>query len=133
MKFLLDTHTFVWSIAEPKKLPRSLLNILQNPDVEIFVSAISLWEISIKERLGKLTLVGITTEDLIPSAKKMGFQLIALKPEEAATQGQLAENTHFDPFDRMLIWQAISRKLTLVSSDTQFRRFASDGLKVLWQ
>ncbi|MEP6787771.1 MAG: type II toxin-antitoxin system VapC family toxin, partial [Acidobacteriota bacterium] len=62
-----------------------------------------------------------------------GFTPIALTPDEAVTQDNLKENTHFDPFDRMLIWQAISRKMTVVSGDPEFRRFTSDGLKLLWK
>lgn len=133
MNFLLDTHTFLWTVLQPKRLPPSALTAVQDPGNAIFVSAVTLWEISIKARLGKIDLISLTTDDLIPSALQMGFALIGLSPEEAVTQGDLTENTHFDPFDRMLIWQAISRKLTLVSGDKEFKRFAKDGLKLLWR
>jgi len=63
----------------------------------------------------------------------MGIQLISLDPTEAATISDLTENNHFDPFDRMLIRQAISRKLTLISSDSKFWHFTPDGLKLLWK
>jgi PIN domain nuclease of toxin-antitoxin system len=63
----------------------------------------------------------------------MDFQLIALESEEAASHQRLIEATHFDPFDRMLIWQAISRKMILVSGDAEFKRFKPDGLKLLWK
>lgn len=56
-----------------------------------------------------------------------------LLPDEAATYGNLTEETHNDPFDRMLIWQAISRKLVLVSGDSEFKRFKKDGLRLLWK
>ena len=79
-----------------------------------------------------MTLVEVSTDDLIPAAKQMGFQPIALTPDEAVTQGKLVEDTHFDPFDRMLIWQAIRRDMTLVSGDSEFKKFAADGLKLLW-
>jgi PIN domain nuclease of toxin-antitoxin system len=133
MNLLLDTHTFLWSVLQPKRLPPVALKAVQDQGNDIFVSSVSLWEISIKVRLGKMDLISLTTHDLIPSAVQMGFSLMALSPDEAVTQGDLRENTHFDPFDRMLIWQAISRKLTLVSGDKEFSKFRKDGLKILWK
>ena len=133
MKLLLDTHTVLWSILTPNRLPPKSRNAIETPTTEVFVSSVSLWEISIKSRLGKLSLVDLSTDDLIPSVIGMGFVLIALTPDEAVTQGNLTENTHFDPFDRMLIWQAITRKMTLVSGDPEFSRFIPDGLKLLWK
>ncbi len=133
MKFLLDTHTFIWTLLEPGRLPPAVSNNLRDPNSEVFVSSVSLWEISIKVRIGKMTLVDLSMDDLIPSAKKMGFLFIALTPEEAVSQGNLVENTHFDPFDRMLIWQAIQRKLTLISADKSLKRFEADGLDLLWK
>ena len=133
MNLLLDTHAFLWTVLNPRRLPEAALSAVEDQENEVFVSAVSLWEISIKYRLGKIDLINLTTEDLIPSALKMGYLLIELPPEEAVTQGNLKENTHFDPFDRMLIWQAISRELTLVSGDAEFRRFTKHGLKLLWK
>jgi PIN domain nuclease of toxin-antitoxin system len=133
VKLLLDTHTFLWTVLQPKKLPAESLRALQDDGNEVFVSSVSLWEISIKFRLGRIDLIDISTSELIPSAIQMGFVPIALSPEEAVTQGAMKEDTHFDPFDRMLIWQAISRGLTLISGDKEFERFKRDGLKLLWK
>ena len=63
---------------------------------------------------------------------RWGFGIIAHDPIEAATQGNLTEDTHFDPFGRMLIWQAIQRKLTFVSADRAFTKLEKDGLRLLW-
>ncbi len=91
------------------------------------------WEIAIKARRGKLDIGGRSAEELMGRAESMGFQLIGIEPAEAATCDRLKENTHFDPFDRMLICQAISRKMVLVSGDAQFTRFVPNGLKLLWK
>ena len=80
-----------------------------------------------------LTLGGLNVGDLIGVAEETGFQLIGLSPEEAVTYGTLGEETHFDPFDRMLIWQAIHRNLTMVSRDAEFEKFVPQGLQLLWQ
>jgi PIN domain nuclease of toxin-antitoxin system len=132
MKLLLDTHTFLWTILKTDRLPAAAIKAVQDKQNEVFVSAVSLWEISIKARLGKVDLINLTTSDLIPSVIRMGFTSIDLLAEEGATQNQLTEDSHFDPFDRMLVWQAISRKFVLVSGDKELKRFVQDGLKLLW-
>ncbi len=133
MKLLLDTHTVLWSILTPDRLPPKARNAIEDSATQVFVSSVSLWEISIKSRLGKLSLVDLTTEDLIPSVIGMGFALIELIPDEAVTQGNLKENSNFDPFDRMLIWQAIQRDMILVSGDADFQKFESEGLRLVWK
>jgi PIN domain nuclease of toxin-antitoxin system len=133
MKYLLDTHTFIWSIAQSTLIPERARQELRNPGNEVFVSAVNLWEISIKTRIKKLDLGGLNVGDLIVVAEETGFRLIGLSPEEAATYGTLGEDTHFDPFDRMLIWQAIRRNLTMVSRDAEFEKFVPHGLQLLWQ
>jgi len=133
MRYLLDTHVFLWKVANSERIPAKVLSETENPDNEIFVSAVSLWEIAIKTRIGKMDLGGVSTDDLIPLASKMGIATLSLNPNEAITYVRLKESTHNDPFDRMLIWQAISRKMTLVSGDKNFKHFAKDGLKLLWK
>ena len=65
-------------------------------------------------------------------AVEMGFQLLPLKPEEAASYHNLKGEFHKDPFDKMLIWQAISNNITLISKDNKVSRFREEGLKVIW-
>ncbi len=98
---------------------------------QAFVSAISLWEITIKVRIGKLELGW--DDDLIAAAANAGIELLPLTPQEASSYGELTEPSHNDPFDRMLIWQAIQRKMVLVSGDPEFKKFRSDGLRLLWK
>ena len=131
MRLLLDTHAFLWTITEPGKLPAKSRSAIENTVNEAFVSAVSLWEISIKVRLNKLHLG--SNDNLIEAADRTGIQTLSITPDEAASYGQLTEATHNDPFDRMLIWQAISQKMTLVSGDKEFERFAANGLKLLWK
>lgn len=133
MSYLLDTHTFIWAIVQPKKLPSKVLAVLRVPSNEIALSAVSIWEAAIKLRSGKLDLQGKTATDLLNEARAMNLRLLDLTADEAARHISLTENTHFDPFDRMLIWQAISRNLTLVSGDREFKKFKKDGLKILWK
>ena len=132
MNYLLDTHTFLWTISHSEKLSKKSLEIIRNPKNEIYISAISFWEITIKLRLKKIDLDSIKPEQLIELAEKMDFQVIGLTPEEASTYDKLEEKTHNDPFDRMLIWQSISRNMTIISKDEEFKKFIPFGLKLIW-
>lgn len=133
MKYLLDTHTFLWTIGRSEMLSQKARQVIEDARNEIFVSAVSFWEIAMKARRGNLDLGGLEPVELIDKANVMGFQLISLDPIEAATISELTENNHFDPFDRILIWQSISRRLTLISADSKFKHFVSDGLRLLWK
>ncbi|HOJ99785.1 MAG TPA: type II toxin-antitoxin system VapC family toxin [Termitinemataceae bacterium] len=132
MNYLLDTHTFLWTISDTKNLSAKAKEIIKSPKNEIFVSAVSFWEISIKTRLKKLHLGTLDPEELLTLALQMDFQVISLTPEEAITYHTLKEETHTDPFDRMLIWQSITRKMPLISKDAAFSKFIPYGLKLIW-
>lgn len=132
MRCLLDTHAFLWTAGRSKRLPARARQVIEDPANEIFVSAVSLWEIAIKLSSGRLELDGKSAVDLMSDAEAMDIRIVNLEAAEAASHGSLTEETHFDPFDRMLIWQAISRKMILVSGDRQFERFEVDGLRLLW-
>lgn len=132
MKYLLDTHTFLWAYGQSDRLPKTVKATIENTTSEVLVSAVSFWEIAIKLRLKRLDVGGKSATELLTEARKMGFLILDLDAEEAASHQNLTEETHFDPFDRMLIWQAVQQKLTLISADGAFQRFIPDGLELLW-
>lgn len=107
-------------------------SLLEDSSNDVFVSAVTLWEMAIKIRNGRLETFGFW-DNALPYIVELGFQTLPLSPDEAATSEKLIEDTHFDPFDRMLIWQAIDRGMTLVSRDPEFEKFKPDGLKLLWK
>lgn len=129
---LLDT-LFIWALTDTRRLTTPVKDLIENVSNELYISSVSFWEISIKLRNKRLASIGREPSTLIKAAETMGSIPIPITPVEAASQSSLIENTHFDPFDRMLIWQAISRKLTLVSGDADFKRFKKNGLKLLWK
>lgn len=132
MTYLLDTHSFLWAAFEPERFSRRVRELLKNPLTEVHVSSISFWEISLKFALGKLALKNLSPEELPGAARQMGFELITLDPETAASFHQLGCASHKDPFDRMLIWQAVRRQMTLISKDKRFSDYAPLGLMTLW-
>ncbi|WP_426325424.1 type II toxin-antitoxin system VapC family toxin [Pedobacter sp. R-06] len=132
MIYLLDTHVFLWTIIDPKRLSEKAISIIENNENTIFISAISLWEISLKYALGKLNLIGLEPNELMRQAKDLGFDLMPVSPESAASHYKLNATWHRDPFDRMLIWQAIQKDITLISKDENISKYQSAGLKVVW-
>lgn len=132
MKYLLDTHSFLWSIADAGKLSKKITGILKNPDNDVFVSSVTLWEIALKLRLGKLEMEGLSLEQLPSIIEKLKYGQIDLTLEDAVGYSGLKEPTHKDPFDRMLIQQCINRGLTMISNDSEFPKFVPYGLKLVW-
>ena len=133
MKYLLDTHTLIWSILDIEKLSPEVRNIIENPKNEIFVSGISFWEIAIKAQLGKFIFGGINII-LIPNiAKDYGFNIISPDSNDFITYGELPQvEDHKDPFDRMLIHTAIRNDLIIISKDQWFKKYKEFGLLQIW-
>jgi PIN domain nuclease of toxin-antitoxin system len=132
MNYLLDTHTIIWSITEKNKLSPLVRQTLENVKNSIFVSSVNLWEVSLKFSLGKLEFHGFLPEELPELILQSGFQLIPLSAEEAAIFHKLPKTNHMDPFDRMLIWQAIQRNLIFITRDENMSQYREAGLKILW-
>ncbi|GAB1455090.1 type II toxin-antitoxin system VapC family toxin [Spirochaetota bacterium] len=132
MNYLLDTHVFLWSIANIKELSKDVIKILRNKDNEIYISSVTLWEIAIKTRIGKLDITGTSIDQLSTIIKKLEYSQISLTSEDALGYINLKESTHKDPFDRMLIWQCINRNIIMISKDTEFPKFVPYGLKLFW-
>lgn len=132
MRYLLDTHTFIWAISEQNKLPKKVKVIISNPDNEILVSALSFWEISLKYFLGKMNVDNIPPDELPFWAKKHGFKIMPLEAATASTYHNLTATYHKDPFDRMLIWEAIQSNIPLISKDENVGKYQSEGLVIIW-
>ena len=130
MTYLLDTHYLLWVIADTKKLSRKAKELITNPNHQIIISTISFWEVALKTALGKLQITGFSPEDLPAACVQMGFTIKQLSPEESSTYYKLTATYHRDPFDRMLIWQAIRNDYILVSADDHVKKYVSEGLKI---
>ena len=131
MKYLIDTHIFLWSLFTPEKISRTAARILKDPGNRILVSAITFWEISLKYSLNKLALKGVRPDELPEYANRLSYDILGLSAEDAASFYHLPRISHKDPFDRMLIWQAIREKMVLISKDSKISAYESLGLKIL--
>ncbi|MDR4494501.1 MAG: type II toxin-antitoxin system VapC family toxin [Nitrospirales bacterium] len=123
MKVLLDTCTFLWIISDDKALSPTSREIFSDPSNEIFLSAISVWEILVKYSLGRIELP-LPVDQFIPQQRERhGIGTLPL--EESAT-GHLPKlpTLHKDPFDRMLICQSIQHELTILTPDPLITQYA---------
>ena len=115
MKIIIDTHIFLWAVAEPEKLSARQTEMIERLSNTIYVSAVTITEIMIKASMGKLQIAF----DPIAIAKESGFELLDFSAEDASALKTMPFH-HKDPFDRMLISQALNRKYHLMSSDGKF-------------
>ena len=127
MQYLLDTHVFLWFINGDTQLSDSAKALIENPENEHYVSIASFWEMAIKLKLGKLNL-DMSFKDLYREMNKNGFNLLPITA--AHTEKTVTLDLHHrDPFDRMLICQALVDKLIIVTADSQFRNYK---VKQVW-
>jgi PIN domain nuclease of toxin-antitoxin system len=129
---MLDTHVLLWTIGNSDKLSQPIVEQISDRNNNVFVSAISLWEIVLKQSIGKLEL-NFAIEDIPKYCQQMGFYLIPLKPLEVLGFLKLPpKKNHKDPFDRMLIYQSIANEYVLVSKDKKMDEYKDNGLKCIW-
>ena len=129
MRLLLDTHAFLWWVfANPKLSRRARTAIEDDVENEVFVSAASAWEIATKQRLGKLPDARAVADDIAGAIAAEGFSELAVSVRHAVRAGNIAGH-HRDPFDRMLLAQAMLEDLALISNEQAFDAY---GVKRLW-
>jgi len=133
MKYLLDTHTFLWYLLKPEKLSPKVLDIINNEDTDIYVSTTSVWEIAIKVQINKLSLGNISVYHIPNVIKQLNFTAINPDIYDYVSFTDLAtKENHRDPFDRMLIHTAIRNNLVVLSCDASFKQYEENGLQLLW-
>jgi PIN domain nuclease of toxin-antitoxin system len=134
MRYLLDTHTLLWIAYDQHKLSKEVVAVLQNTNNEFLISAVSVWEINIKFSIGKLTLKEQTPKDLFDGFTTFfRCSYLDLNLNDTLNFYKLKTFHHRDPFDRMMVWQAIQNNLTFITDDEQIHKYTDCGLKVVWK
>ncbi len=123
MSLLLDTHILIWSLSAPRRLSEDTRSVITNPRTRVFVSAASIWEIAMKQNLGKLE----APADLEHQMEIQRFEPLNITIAHAKAAGSLPRH-HDDPFDRMIIAQAVAEGLTIVTRDPSFAQYAVSTL-----
>jgi PIN domain nuclease of toxin-antitoxin system len=125
MRLLLDTHIFCWSFYEPERLSRQALKIIRGAE-EVFVSSASIWEVAIKVRLGKMKA---DPQELFEQIEANGFHELPVWSKHSLLVASLPMH-HADPFDRLLIAQAMSEPMHLLTGDPQFKPYSELVIQV---
>lgn len=121
MDYLLDTHVVIWAITDDKRLSSKLKTILVNKSNKCFISIVSFWEIGIKFSLGRLEL-STDLNEIFDIINRLGIEILPISPTHILENSKLIFH-HNDPFDRLLIGQAISENLTILTKDEQFKKY----------
>ena len=124
MRYLLDTHTLLWALDTPEELPETVRLIIENPSSSLHISIATPWELAIKTQSGRLD-----ANDLLDRFEQLaGYNLIETEVSHVIRAGRLPL-VHRDPFDRLMVAQAMLMGLTLLSCETIFDRY---GAKRIW-
>jgi len=124
MRLLLDTHILLWSLADARRLPEAARDAIESGDNEILFSAASIWEVAIKAQALRADF-GVNAETIIGAARETRFTELAITAQHAAAVAALPLH-HKDPFDRLLIGQALTEPARLVTSDKTLAAYSKD-------
>ena len=122
MRLLLDTHVLLWALIEPKRLSTEFRALLENPDHEVLFSAASVWEMSIKAALGRADFQ-VAPAAIVEAAEATGFVELPVRAAAALKVAALPHH-HRDPFDRLLVAQAMTEPAALYTADAQLRAYS---------
>ena len=128
MRYILDTHAFIWWDSTPNKIASTALSICQSPDNILLFSAASVWEMQIKIQLGKLELPGPLMDIIDNQIRTNQIELLPIELSHIYSLAGLPMH-HRDPFDRMLIAQAVYEKIPIISVDKIMTQYP---ITVIW-
>jgi len=132
VKYLVDTHVFLWTVLSPQKISKRVKDILLDTELTKYVSIITFWEISLKFSLGKIDLRSVLPDKFPTIATNTGFEILNLDSETVSSFYKLPKIRNKDPFDRMLAWQAIKEDFHLLTKDQDLADYKDNGLKIVW-
>ena len=128
MKYLIDTHTFLWIIEDNKNLTEKVRTIYIDNSNEIYLSVASIWEMAIKISLNKLSIRGQLVKFIDRHAIENNIRLLSIQPHHIFSIEKLPFH-HRDPFDRLLLSQCLQEKMHLLSKDKEFDKY---GINRIW-
>jgi PIN domain nuclease of toxin-antitoxin system len=131
MKVIIDTNILLFILFDDSKLSKNELEVIHNEDNEIIISSISLFEISLKYSINKLKLNNLTPDKIPDLLLKNGYVIEDIDYISYSSYYKLPSEQHKDPFDRLLIWEAIRKNYHLLSKDNAFKEYEKFGLKLI--
>jgi len=128
VRVLLDTHAFLWAATGDDRLPRPVAEVVEDPGTRVFISVATTWELTLKVQIGKLRLPSPPAEHFAEHIERFRSELLPIHQRHVAALPELPA-IHADPFDRMLVAQAIVEDLDLVTGDADLRRYP---VRTIW-
>ncbi len=128
MKYLLDTHAFMWWDADSEKLSSNVFEIISDDDNDIYLSVVSVWEIAIKNQIGKLPIRSELATIITEQQTENGIQILSIELAHTLKISELPLH-HNDPFDRLLIAQSLVENIPILSKDAVFQKYDAE---ILW-
>ena len=124
MLYLIDTQIIIWFLLEDSKLSSAIYDRLTDDKNTIFVSQVSLYEIAIKQKIGKFPELSEPMDKLIELIEKIDFRILSIKNKHIVAYDSIhLFDNHKDPFDRLIIATALSENLTIISADEKFKLY----------
>lgn len=128
MNLLLDTHVALWAITDSPKLPKKARELIESPKASVWISAATIWEIAIKHSLGRGDMP-ISGQDALRYFRDAGYRFLPIEPEHAAAVEDLPAH-HADPFDRILVAQALVEPMRLITRDAIVARYSHTIIEI---
>lgn len=128
MNLLLDTHVALWAITDSPKLPKKARELIASPKSSVWISAATVWEIAIKHAL-KRGDMPVSGQDALRYFQESGYRFLSVEPEHAAAVGELPAH-HADPFDRILVAQALVEPMRLMTHDPIVARYSDTVMEI---
>lgn len=128
MNLLLDTHIALWAITDSPKLPKKAREMIESPKSSVWISAATIWEIAIKYSLGRGDMP-VSSQDALRYFRESGYRFLPVEPEHAAAVEDLQPH-HGDPFDRILVAQALVEPMRLITHDPMVARYSDTIIEI---
>jgi PIN domain nuclease of toxin-antitoxin system len=128
LNLLLDTHVALWAITDSPKLPKKAREMIESPKSSVWISAATVWEIAIKHGLGRGDMP-VSSQDALSYFRESGYRFLPVEPEHAAAVEDLPAH-HADPFDRILIAQALVEPMRLITRDPMVARYSDTIIEI---
>lgn len=128
MNILLDTHVALWAITDNPKLPKKARELIESPRSSVWISAATVWEVAIKHSLRRGDMP-VSSQDALRYFRESGYRFLPIEPEHAAGIEDLPAH-HADPFDRILVAQALVEPMRLITHDPMVARYSDTIIEI---
>ena len=131
MKLLLDTHTLLWALGSPEKLPEYIIEMICNENNDVYLSAASLWEISIKHKKAP-SKMPFTATQIRDYCQRAGYFFLSISVDSVSAFDKLSFENNNDPFDQILVSQSVANNMKLITHDDKIKQFGIGNIELFW-